>query len=176
MGTQLFRTAPETLAAMFAKVVLVGCFAVFVCAEHLHVERTYEPPSQTYHEPEPAYSHSQPSYHQSHEAEEGKPFNYFWKVHDDYSNNHYSHDSKSDGKLTEGQYKVLLPDGRTQVVTYTADGYQGFKTEVTYEGEARTYEHQPSYKPEPSYKPKPSYKPEPSYKHEPSYKPEPSYY
>ena len=37
------------------------------------------------------------------------------------------------GKLTKGEYKVKLPDGRVQVVSYEADHY-GFRPRVTYEG------------------------------------------
>merc|ERR1712215_589745 len=75
------------------------------------------------------------------------PFNYNYAVDDHYSGNQFNHDSKSDGKVTEGEYRVLLPDGRTQIVKYTADPYNGYQAEVTYEGEANTYEPQASYQP-----------------------------
>ena len=87
------------------------------------------------------------------------PFNYAYAVQDQYSGNDFSHDTNSDGKVTTGEYRVLLPDGRTQIVTYTADHYNGYQAEVTYEGEARPYEPQPSAsynQPRPSYEqPKP---------------------
>ena len=37
------------------------------------------------------------------------------------------------GHLTKGEYKVKLPDGRVQVVSYEAD-HAGFRPRVTYEG------------------------------------------
>lgn len=113
------------------------------------------------------------------------PYSFSWGVKDDASYNDYAHQESNDGKVTTGSYRVLLPDGRTQIVTYKADDY-GYNAEVKYEGEIRPYEYKPSYKPtypaapvpvypaEPSYS-KPSY-PEPAY--EPAYKPvsPPSYY
>ena len=48
------------------------------------------------------------------------PFNYEWQVDDAYSGNVFNHGSKSDGKVTEGEYRVLFPDGRTQVLYLSA--------------------------------------------------------
>ena len=127
------------------------------------------------------------------------PVNYQfnWEVKDDYAGLNYGQDEARAGQATNGQYSVLLPDGRTQTVTYAVqDGYSGYSADVKYSGEAH-YEHE-SYKPDPykpvtykpvtykpvtykpvTYKPvtyKPvTYKPEP-YKPEPKpepYKPEP---
>lgn len=36
-----------------------------------------------------------------------------------------------------GEYRVQLPDGRTQIVTYTADWRTGFHADVRYEGVAQ---------------------------------------
>ena len=55
-----------------------------------------------------------------------------------------------DGYSTYGEYRVLLPDGRTQIVSYnTADGYSGNVMDVKYEGKA-TYAREPAYKPAPT--------------------------
>merc|ERR1711970_49029 len=106
-------------------------------------EQTYEAPSRPAYNPQPAYSQPQPTYH-SESKEEGMPFAYNWAVADEYSGNQYNHNTNSDGEHTEGEYRVLLPDGRTQIVKYTSDPHSGFQAEVTYEGEARPYEPQPS--------------------------------
>ena len=79
-------------------------------------------------------------------------------------------DESRDGYATKGSYNVLLPDGRTQTVTYTvADDYSGYIADVKYTGD---YKPAPSYKPAPyhaiykrsapaSYAPAPAYKPAP---------------
>lgn len=67
------------------------------------------------------------------------PFYFDYAVYDkDYYGNpvEFSHDSKSDGKTRTGNYKVLLPDGRTQIVNYKADSY-GYNADVEYKGEAK---------------------------------------
>merc|ERR1712038_343248 len=67
---------------------------------------------------------------------------------------------------TNGQYNVLLPDGRTQTVTYTvADDYSGYVADVKYDGYAAPA---PAYKPAPA----PAYKPAPA----PAYKGTPAHY
>jgi hypothetical protein len=39
------------------------------------------------------------------------------------TNNNYGQKEARDGENTVGSYFVLLPDGRTQTVTYTVDSY-----------------------------------------------------
>jgi|ERR1711970_424816 len=63
---------------------------------------------------------------------EGMPYDFDWGVQDEESGNQFSHVETSDGQTTQGEYRVLLPDGRTQVVTFFDNG-GGFNAEVTYE-------------------------------------------
>ena len=67
------------------------------------------------------------------------PFDFGYIVDDEESETSFGHKSSSDGDQVTGQYRVLLPDGRTQIVTYTADKENGFQAEVTYEGEAKPW-------------------------------------
>nr|XP_053646624.1 cuticle protein 19-like [Cherax quadricarinatus] len=60
-------------------------------------------------------------------------FNY--GVRDDNTANSFGLQESRDGARTSGQYHVALPDGRVQVVTYTADE-NGYKAQVDYQGEA----------------------------------------
>merc|ERR1712212_290519 len=154
---------------MFAKIAFVALVASCAVAENPFSGYNQSPPEQQntlYRQPEPAYSNNRNTY-ESHE--EGMPFNYNWAVKDDYSGNDYNHRSESDGEVTQGEYRVLLPDGRTQIVTYRSDPISGFEAEVTYEGEARPYEAQASsnnqYRaPRPQPKPQPTYQqPQPTY-------------
>ncbi|XP_076065068.1 cuticle protein 7-like [Oratosquilla oratoria] len=83
------------------------------------------PPAYRYNPPPP------PTYNQP-----GMPFAFAYAVKDDYSGNDYAHDQASDGKVTSGSYRVALPDGRIETVTFDADDYSGYVAKVTYEGEA----------------------------------------
>lgn len=65
------------------------------------------------------------------------PFDFAYNVVDQYSGADFAHNSNSDGKVVTGEYRVALPDGRTQYVSYTADDYNGYIAEVSYEGEAQ---------------------------------------
>ncbi len=79
------------------------------------------------------------------------PYSFDWAVKDEPSNNDYAHQEASDGKVVTGSYRVVLPDGRTQIVTYKADE-NGYVADVKYEGEAK-YPAPESYnnKPAPKY-------------------------
>merc|ERR1712170_1320 len=91
-------------------------------------------PGISYDKPAPAHS-------------KGMPYNYNWAVADNDAGLNYGQEENSDGNVVTGEYRVLLPDGRTQIVRYRADHETGYVAEVTYEGEAKPY----VAPPEPSY-------------------------
>ena len=93
----------------------------------------------------PSSYNSAPSY-----ADVPASYTYDWAVKDDYSNNNYGQTESRNGDKTTRSYYVLLPDGRTQTVTYTVDAYGGYRADVTYSGEAK-YPESLKYKPAPSY-------------------------
>ena len=45
-------------------------------------------------------------------------YDFVYSVHDSYSGDDHSHQEKKTNHLTQGQYTVKLPDGRTQVRKY----------------------------------------------------------
>lgn len=66
----------------------------------------------------------------------GMPYDFNYAVKDDYYGTDYSHNAVSDGDVVKGEYRVQLPDGRLQIVRYTADWKTGFHADVQYEGQA----------------------------------------
>jgi Insect cuticle protein. len=101
-------------------------------------------------------SYKEPSY------DEPAKYEYQYAVADQYAGVDFNQNEARDGYATNGEYRVVLPDGRTQIVTYTVqDAYSGYVADVKYEGEAQYPEEKPSYKP--AYKPAPKYAPAPSY-------------
>ncbi|KAL5288392.1 hypothetical protein ACFFRR_008929 [Megaselia abdita] len=75
--------------------------------------------------------------HRQNDEDSWGPAKYEFKydVQDDESGNNFGHMEQRDGDLTTGRYYVLLPDGRTQIVEYEADG-NGYRPTITYEGVA----------------------------------------
>ncbi|KAH0545615.1 uncharacterized protein DDB_G0271670-like isoform X2 [Cotesia glomerata] len=70
-------------------------------------------------------------YDNNHKALANYEFEYH--VNDEYGNDFSHKETKNDdNKVTRGVYTVLLPDGRKQIVHYTAD-QDGFKPTITYE-------------------------------------------
>ena len=51
------------------------------------------------------------------------------------SGNDFSHRESNDGVITSGEYRIALPDGRLQIVSYYADE-TGYHADVSYEGDA----------------------------------------
>ena len=101
-------------------------------------------------------------------ADVAPQYNFEYAVSDSYTNN-FGHSESRDGYKTSGSYRVVLPDSRTQIVTYTADE-NGYVADVKYEGEAVF----PAETPKASYAPAPApaYAPAPA----PAYRPAPAPY
>ncbi|KAL6267464.1 hypothetical protein P5V15_000540 [Pogonomyrmex californicus] len=66
-----------------------------------------------------------------------QPYSFQYEVVDPPSGNDYSQRESSDGNVVQGEYRVLLPDSRTQIVRYMADDVNGYNAEVQYEGQAQ---------------------------------------
>ncbi|CAL4070544.1 unnamed protein product [Meganyctiphanes norvegica] len=127
---------------MVAKFVLVALLAAAVMGDS---SPSYGPP---------------PSYHAPSYKEPGMPYDFAYAVNDDYKGVNFAHDESSDGHVTSGSYRVALPDGRTQIVTFTATHEGGYEAEVTYEGEAQYPEVKPYAPAAPAYgPPAPAYGP-----------------
>ena len=63
----------------------------------------------------PVYGPPEPAY-----PDEAPVYKYTYAVKDDYSFSNFNAHEERDGYNTAGGYQVALPDGRTQIVTYTA--------------------------------------------------------
>merc|ERR1712226_1409983 len=85
------------------------------------------PAPAPYHAPHPA-----PGYH---EPIAPPVYNYQYGVNDANYGPVFSQSEARDNYDTTGEYRVNLPDGRVQIVSYTA-GPDGYVADVKYEGEA----------------------------------------
>lgn len=110
--------------------------------------RVYEPAYPTYQHNDEIYPEEEPS-----------NYEFQYGVKDAYTGQDFKHTEKHNGDKTSGSYAVALPDGRTQVVTYTADDANGFVAEVVYEGEAQKSDYPVPQYPAPHYPPTPYKKP-----------------
>merc|ERR1711997_1236916 len=152
MGTHFHCKVQDKHTAMAQKVIFAALLAVATAAALPAAPAPYHPAPAPYHEPilPPVY-------------------NYEYGVNDPHYGPVFSQKESRDNYDTAGEYRVNLPDGRVQIVTYSA-GPDGYVADVTYEGEA-TY---PEYKPAPApvyHKPAPAYKPHPA-----PYHPAPAYH
>ena len=109
--------------------------------------------------------HAPPPYHPApkHHGDPYKipprPFAYAYGVSDEYAGTNFDKkETQDEYGVVNGEYRVALPDGRTQIVTYTADHTNGFIADVKYEGKphyAPAQVHGPKYHPAPIHKPIP---------------------
>ncbi|XP_008548505.1 mucin-5AC [Microplitis demolitor] len=65
-------------------------------------------------------------------------YEFEYRVNDEYGNDYSHKESRNGDDSTQGVYTVLLPDGRKQIVHYTAD-QDGYKPKITYEESAAGY-------------------------------------
>merc|ERR1712025_1520870 len=100
----------------------------------------YAPAPAPYHPPPPAPYHPAP-YHE--EKLPPQPFAYEYGGADEYGRHFAKTETQDEYGVVQGEYRVELPDGRVQIVSYHADHENGFIADVRYEGEAH---------PEPVYK------------------------
>ncbi|XP_076061209.1 uncharacterized protein LOC143036989 [Oratosquilla oratoria] len=62
------------------------------------------------------------------------PYSFDWGVEDIDSGNLFTHTEDSDdGVNVSGEYRVLLPDNRLQIVRFRSDPINGYQADVTYE-------------------------------------------
>ena len=102
--------------------------------------------------PDAAPYHPAPKHHADPYKLPPRPFAYEYGVKDEYSGAYFDKkETQDEYGVVSGEYRVDLPDGRTQIVTYTADpyGYGGYVADVKYEGYAKYPDHKPAYHPAP---------------------------
>jgi hypothetical protein len=54
----------------------------------------------------------------------GMPYDFQWEVKAPEFKNDYSQQQSSDGRVTQGEYRVLLPDSRVQIVRFTVSFFK----------------------------------------------------
>merc|ERR1712051_851574 len=71
-----------------------------------------------------------------------RPYSFGYEVVDAEAGNAYGHREGTDDGVTKGEFRVVLPDTRTQIVRYTVSAETGYVAEVSYEGTPVYPQHQ----------------------------------
>lgn len=64
--------------------------------------------------------------------QEPSNYEFHYNIQDADEGTQFGHKEFRDGHVTKGQYTVLLPDGRRQIVDYIADEH-GYRPSIRYE-------------------------------------------
>lgn len=64
-----------------------------------------------------------------------KQYRFSYAVKDHRSGDDFSHTQRQQNGAVQGNYQVQLPDGRMQIVKYTADDVNGYRADVSYESQ-----------------------------------------
>merc|ERR1712130_414197 len=135
--------------SMLLRTVLCVCLYKSVTPQQQHPYYFQEDSSKAqqaqYYQDQAVYQNSQPAdrrYYESNYKEEEedyapKPFSYEYGGADHDGRHFAKTESKDEDGVVKGEYRVELPDGRVQIVSYRADPVLGYQANVRYEGEAR---------------------------------------
>ena len=83
--------------------------------------------------PDAAPYHPAPKHHADPYKLPPRPFAYEYGVKDEYSGAYFDKkETQDEYGVVSGEYRVALPDGRTQIVTYHADHENGYVADVRY--------------------------------------------
>ncbi|XP_066951887.1 pro-resilin-like [Macrobrachium rosenbergii] len=107
--------------AAFLKVIVVTVMLVSATAlpQYDAANLNLIPPSESYSAPD--------------EAGGPASYSFSYENSDPATNNYYGHAEQREGPNSSGEYRVLLPDGRTQIVKYTVEGDVGYIAKISYE-------------------------------------------
>merc|ERR1711884_83326 len=142
MGTHLTsNTLGDNMKTTFAAAIIFTVLMGYTMAASQYAPAPYAPAP---------YNPQQSNYE---EKVPPQPFAYEYGGVDYNGRAFQKHETQDEYGVVQGEYRVELPDGRTQVVTYDADHEGGFVADVRYEGEAKPYVAEPYQPAPPKYKP-----------------------
>ncbi|PZC82910.1 hypothetical protein B5X24_HaOG209353 [Helicoverpa armigera] len=101
-----------------------------------HQNRYSSPQTNSKYKESPHHYNNYPTNEGDHdhskEFNHGENYAFSYTVKDHKTGDDFSHSQQSTGSATNGEYRVRLPDGRMQIVSYTADE-NGYKADVRYD-------------------------------------------
>jgi hypothetical protein len=130
--------------------------------DHQQYEPTYTYPSEPQRQIEERNYETDNRYYQEVDEPEypPQPFAYEYGGADKDGRHFAKTESKDEDGVVKGEYRVELPDGRVQIVSYRADPVLGYQADVRYEGEAtpapeynEDYQQRKPFVPNNNYKP-----------------------